>query len=130
VTRIFRLMTLAELRILIRCPNVIGLSLMMPVLLMLFFGALYSNTKFGYPPIKAVNFILPEYAVLAVMSLAFNTIGINVAASRGQLILKRFGGTPLPRWLVLIALAISATALIILVEAVLVALGLVVFAPK
>jgi ABC-2 type transport system permease protein len=125
VTRMFRRQTLAELRVLIRRPEVIGFALMMPLLLMLFFGALYSDQRFD--GIKAVNFILPQYAVLAVMSLAFNTVGIKIADDRGKLILKRFAGTPLPRWVLLLALIVSAAFLIILVEIVLVVVGILVF---
>jgi ABC-2 type transport system permease protein len=118
---------LAQLRVMIRKPQVLALALMMPVLITLFFGELYVNTKFGFPPVKAINFLLPQYCVLAVMTLAFNTIGIGIAETRGLLILKRIGGTPLPRGILLVAMVISATLLVIAAEIVLIALGILVF---
>jgi len=118
---------LAQLRVMMRKPQVLALALAMPVIIMLFFGELYINTNFGFPPIKAINFLLPQYCVLAVMVLAFNTIGIGIAETRGLLILKRIGGTPLPRGILLAAMVISAAVLIILAVTALVLVGIIVF---
>src|SRR5579871_6868965 len=89
--------SLMEVRLMLRRHNVIGFSLLLPVVFLLFFGALYGAQTVAGTNITYINYIIPGYAVYAVMSVALSTLVVNLAAERQAGILKRLGGTPLRR---------------------------------
>jgi ABC-2 type transport system permease protein len=89
----------AELRILSRNGEQLLLTILIPVLVLVFFGitdVLPSSLD------DHMDFLTPGVIALAVMSTAMVSLGIATGFERGYQVLKRLGPTPLgrPRWLV------------------------------
>src|SRR5579862_3328917 len=95
--RLLLLQSWMEVRLMLRRPYVIGFSLLLPIVFLLFFGALYGTQSVAGTDITYINYIVPGYAVYAVMTVALSTLVVNLANERQARILKRLGGTPLPR---------------------------------
>jgi ABC-2 type transport system permease protein len=93
---IFR-QAIQETRLLLRRREVVIFSLLLPVLFLAFFGALYGGDTIPHSNQKYIDYIVPGYAVYAVMAVALGTLCANIATERQFGILKRLGGTPLPR---------------------------------
>jgi ABC-2 type transport system permease protein len=119
--RALRLQTLIEIKLVLRRRQSLIFALLLPVFLLIFSGSLYGSSR--YQHIKSINFVLPQYAVLGILGLALNTIAITIAFERQYGILKRLGGTPLPRQTLIVAKIGAAVVLITAVEVVLFVLG-------
>jgi len=85
-----------------RGENVL-ITLIVPVLLLVFFASL-GIVPAGQSPI---GFLLPGMLALAVISTGMVSLGIATAYERYYGVLKRLGGTPLPRWGLIAAKALS-----------------------
>jgi ABC-2 type transport system permease protein len=88
----------AELRILSRNGEQLLLTLIIPVLVLVFFGiADVLPSSFD----DHLDFLTPGVIALAIMSSAMVSLGIATGFERGYQVLKRLGATPLgrPRWL-------------------------------
>jgi ABC-2 type transport system permease protein len=95
----FRSQLGAELRILSRNGEQLLLTVVIPVLLLVFFGltdVLPSSLD------DHMDFLTPGVIALAIMSSAMVSLGIATGFERGYKVLKRLGVTPLgrPRWLI------------------------------
>lgn len=92
----------AELQILVRNGEQLLLTLIIPVMLLIFFSVVEVLPS-GDPAIfeDPVDFLTPGIVALAVMSSAMVSLGIATGFERGYHVLKRLGVTPLgrPRWL-------------------------------
>jgi ABC-2 type transport system permease protein len=86
--------TLMEFKLLLRNGEQVGLSLIIPLLLLFFFNLplLYS---LGDP--RRIDFVVPSIIALAVMSAAFTGLAIGTGFERKYAVLKRLGATALPR---------------------------------
>ena len=83
-----------ELVLALRRGESVLVTLIVPTLLLLFFGAVaVLPTGAG----RAVDFLLPGILALAIMSTAMVSLGIATAFERHYRVLKRLGGSPLPR---------------------------------
>jgi ABC-2 type transport system permease protein len=109
-----------EFRLLLRNGEQVGLTLLIPLLLLVFFNLplLYSlDTP------RRIDFVVPSIIALSVMSAAFTGLAIGTGFERKYAVLKRLGATALPRS-ILIAGKTLAVLLLELVQLVLVcALG-------
>src|SRR5437899_2022235 len=115
--------TAVEIRLWLRRRETVIFSLLLPVLFLAFFGALYGNNSVGNT--KYINFIVPGYAVYAIMAVALGTISGNLANERHFGILKRLGGTPLPRATLIVAKITAAAGLAAAVIGVLIIVGMI-----
>lgn len=92
----------AELQIVLRNGEQLLLTLIIPVMLLVFFSVV-DVLPSGDPTVFAdpVDFLTPGILALAVMSSAMVSLGIATGFERGYHVLKRLGVTPLgrPRWL-------------------------------
>src|SRR6266568_4293486 len=96
---------LAELTAWLRDRDI---TLSVPVLLLIFFASLnIVPATNGH----AINFLLPGMLALAVMATGMVSLGIATAYERYYGVLKRLGGSPLPRSGLIIAKVISVLAL-------------------
>src|SRR5438270_12802712 len=114
-----------ELLMTLRRGESILITLIVPVLLLVFFASLniIPATK-G----KAVDFLLPGMLALAVMATGMVSLGIATAYERYYGVLKRLGSTPFPRS-GLVAAKMLAVAVIEIVQiALLMAVGAIFFA--
>src|SRR2546430_5519874 len=100
--------TRVELLLTLRRGESILITLVVPVLLLIFFASLnIIPATTG----KAVDFLLPGILALAVMAAGMVSLGIATAYERYYGVLKRLGGSPLPRSGLIIAKVISVLAL-------------------
>jgi ABC-2 type transport system permease protein len=86
--------TAMEFKLLLRNGEQVGLTLLIPLLLELFFNLplLYSlDTP------RRIDFVVPSIITLAVMSAAFTGLAIGTGFERKYAVLKRLGATALPR---------------------------------
>jgi ABC-2 type transport system permease protein len=83
-----------EFKLLLRNGEQVGLTLVIPLLLLFFFNLplLYSV---GTP--RRIDFVVPSILALAVMSTAFTGLAIGTGFERKYGVLKRLGATALPR---------------------------------
>src|SRR5581483_5731545 len=104
--RMFVAQASIELRLALRRGESVLITLVVPVLLFVFFAAVVplpslSGGAPGSPPAAAA--LLPGMLALAIMSTAMVSLGIATAFERQYGVLKRLGGTPLPRPVLLAA---------------------------
>ena len=114
----------AELRILSRNGEQLLLTLVIPVLVLVFFG-LTDVLPSSFD--DHLDFLTPGVVALAVMSTSMVSLGIATGFERSYQVLKRLGATPLgrPRWLlakILTVLLVEIVQLAVLVP-VAIALG-------
>ena len=100
--------TQVELLLTLRRGESVLITLIVPVLLLIFFASLNIVPATKGP---AVNFLLPGMLALAVMATGMVSLGIATAYERYYGVLKRLGGSPLPRSGLIIAKIISVLAL-------------------
>ena len=97
-----------ELLLTLRRGESVLITLVVPVLLLVFFASLnIIPATTG----KAVDFLLPGILALAVMAAGMVSLGIATAYERYYGVLKRLGSSPLPRSGLIIAKVISVLAL-------------------
>ena len=91
--RMLAAQTRMELRLLLRNGEQVGLTLVIPLLLLVFFNLplLYSIDG------RRIDFVVPSILALAVMSAAFTGLAIGTGFERKYGVLKRLGATALPR---------------------------------
>src|SRR6266436_2780424 len=100
--------TQVELLLTLRRGESVLITLIVPVLLLIFFASLnIVPTSSG----KAVDFLLPGILALAIMAAGMVSLGIATAYERYYGVLKRLGSSPLPRSGLIIAKVISVLVL-------------------
>ncbi len=100
--------TKIELLLTLRRGESVLITLIVPVLLLIFFASLnIIPAATG----KAVDFLLPGILALAVMAAGMVSLGIATAYERYYCVLKRLGSSPLPRSGLIIAKLISVLVL-------------------
>lgn len=116
-TRMLGAQSAMEFRLLLRNGEQVGLTLVIPLLLLFFFNLplLYS---LGTP--RRIDFVAPSIMALAVMSASFTGLAIGTGFERKYSVLKRLGATALPRS-VLVGGKTIAVLLLELVQVVLIA---------
>jgi ABC-2 type transport system permease protein len=86
--------TMMELRLTSRRGENLLVTLVIPLVLLLFFG---STSVFAMGGGRPVDFLVPGILALAIMSTGMVSLGIATAYERHYGVLKRLGGTPLTR---------------------------------
>ena len=112
-----------ELRLTARRGENVLVTILIPVAVLVFFATVGSEPGIPEHP---VDFLLPGVLALAIIASGLVSLGIATAYERSYGVLKRLGGSPLPRWGLVAAkvaavLAIEAGQVVVLL---LVALGL------
>jgi ABC-2 type transport system permease protein len=83
-----------ELRLMSRRGENLLVTLVIPLVLLLFFG---STSVFAVGAERQVDFLVPGILALAIMSTGMVSLGIATAYERHYGVLKRLGGSPLTR---------------------------------
>lgn len=112
-----------ELRILSRNGEQLLLTIVIPVLVLVFFGITdVLPSSFD----DHMDFLTPGVIALAIMSSSMVSLGIATGFERGYQVLKRLGATPLgrPRWLLAKILTVLVVEIVQVVVLVPIALGL------
>lgn len=116
--------TRVELLLTLRRGESVLITLVVPVLLLIFFASLnIIQAATG----SAVDFLLPGMLALAVMATGMVSLGIATAYERYYGVLKRLGSSPLPRSGLIIAKVISVLALELLQVIILVGVAVVLY---
>ncbi len=92
--RMLRAQTLMEFRLLMRNGEQVGLTFVMPLLLLFFFNL---PLLYSLPTPRRIDFVVPSIIALAVMSASFTGLAIGTGFERKYAVLKRLGATALPR---------------------------------
>jgi ABC-2 type transport system permease protein len=100
VWRQFRL----ERRMFWRNPSAAFFGVLLPLLLLAIFGAVFAGRQ------EDLDVIVPGIAGLSIMSATFTSLAYNLTTLRERGILKRLRGTPLPTSAYLAGLAANAVA--------------------
>jgi len=106
--RMLSAQTAIEFRLQLRNAEQVGLTLIIPLLLLFFFNLplLYS---LGVS--RRIEFVVPSIIALAVMSAAFTGLAIGAGFERKYAVLKRLGATALPRGVLVAAKTLSVLLL-------------------
>jgi len=113
-----------ELRLTSRRFENLFVMLVIPPALLAFFAAVpVLSTGAEHP----VDFLLPGVLALAVISTAFVNLGIATGFERGYGVLKRLGGSPLPRSALLASKLISVAVVEVIQVLLLVGIAFIVF---
>ena len=113
-----------ELLMTLRRGESVLITLIVPVLLLVFFASLnIVPTTSG----KAVDFLLPGMLALAIMATGMVSLGIATAYERYYGVLKRLGSSPLPRSGLISAKVISVLVLELIQVIVLVAVAVILY---
>jgi ABC-2 type transport system permease protein len=85
-----------DLRTFFRDPRARGLTLAVPVVMLVFFGSVFKHTSFTYngTSIMGSYYYLPRMVVLGVMGVALSNMVITLVAERESGALKRRRATP------------------------------------
>jgi ABC-2 type transport system permease protein len=119
--RMLRAQTGVELRLTLRRGESVLVTVFVPVLLLVFFGAVAVLPV--APGVHPMDVLLPGVLALAVMSTAMVSLGIATAFERQYGVLKRLGGSPLPRPALLAAKILSVLVIEVVQVTLLVAVG-------
>ncbi len=110
-----------ERRMFWRNPSAAFFGVLLPLLLLAIFGAVFSSRQ------KDLDVIVPGIAGLSIMSATFTSLAYNLTTLRERGILKRLRGTPLPPSAYLAGLGGNAVANAVLQLALVIVAGHVVF---
>ncbi len=116
--------TQVELLLTLRRGESVLITLIVPVLLLIFFASLNIIPATSG---KAVDFLLPGMLALAVMATGMVSLGIATAYERYYGVLKRLGSSPLPRSGLIIAKVISVLVLELIQVIVLIGVAVVLY---
>ena len=93
-SRMLRAQTVMEFRLLLRNGEQVGLTVIIPLLLLVFFNL---PLLYSVPAPRRIDFVVPSIMALAVMSASFTGLAIGTGFERKYAVLKRLGATALPR---------------------------------
>jgi ABC-2 type transport system permease protein len=97
-----------EFKLLLRNGEQVGLTLLIPLLLLFFFNL---PLLYSLPTPRRIDFVAPSIIALAVMSAAFTGLAIGTGFERKYAVLKRLGATALPRSVLLLGKTCSVLLL-------------------
>ncbi len=100
--------TRMELRLTLRRGEGVLITMVVPIVLLVFFAGIGIKPE-GYE--RPIDFLLPGMLALAVMSTGLVSLSIRTAYERSYGVLKRLGSTPLTRPQLLAAKVVSVVAI-------------------
>jgi ABC-2 type transport system permease protein len=96
-----------ELKMLLRNGEQVALTLVIPLLLLFFFNLKLLYSLDG----RRIDFVAPSIIALSVMSSAFTGLAIGTGFERKYGVLKRLGGTALPRHILILGKTLAVLVL-------------------
>lgn len=100
--------TAMELKLTFRRGENVLITIVVPIVLLVFFASLGLIPSTSDGPL---DFLVPGILALAIISTGMVNLGIATAYERYYGVLKRLGGSPLPRWGLLLAKALAVLVL-------------------
>jgi ABC-2 type transport system permease protein len=114
--------TSVEFRLQLRNAEQVGLTLVIPLLLLFFFNL---PLLYSLGVARRIEFVVPSMIALAVMSASFTGLAIATGFERKYAVLKRLGATALPRSVLVTAKTLSVLLLEVVQVLLIFLLGLV-----
>lgn len=105
--QMLRAQTGVEFKLLLRNGEQVGLTLVIPLLLTVFFNLPLLYAIEG----RRIDFVVPSILALSVMSAAFTGLAIGTGFERKYGVLKRLGATAMPRSVLITAKTLAVLAL-------------------
>ncbi len=118
--------TRAELTMTLRRGESVLVTIIMPVVFLIFFAQAMRN-KPPAPFHSSIDFLLPGLLAVAIMSTGMVSLGIATAYERYYGVLKRLGSSPLPRWGLLASKMLAVLAVEVVQAVLLCALAALLF---
>ncbi|MGH9136892.1 MAG: ABC transporter permease [Acidimicrobiales bacterium] len=112
-----------------RNPAAAMFTFAFPLLFLVIFTSVFDDTA-GAPGGREVDistYYLPAILSFAVLTSCYTNVAMTVTFAREQGILKRVAGTPLPRLVYLLGKVVHAVAIMVLLVAIVVAFGVIVY---
>lgn len=119
--RMLRAQTAMEFRLLLRNGEQVALTMVIPLLLLVFFNL---PLLYSLDAARRIDFVVPSIVALAVMSAAFTGLAIGTGFERKYAVLKRLGATALPRAVLIGGKTLAVLLLEVVQVALICALGL------
>ena len=120
----------AQNRVFWRSPVAAFFTLVLPLMMLVLFVALFGNDSLESiesGDVKTAQFYAPGLAVFSAASATYTNIGINLSIRRDERILKRVRGTPLPPWIYLAGVVLSAVWIALIATVVMLGVGIVAY---
>ena len=120
----------AENRMFWRSPVGAFFTLGLPLVMLVLFVALFGNEPIDHPEygdITTAQFYAPGLGVFAAASATFTNIAINLSMRRDDGVLKRVRGTPIPPWVFLGGVIVSAVWIAVCATIVMLGLGVLAY---
>jgi len=95
----------SELRLFVRNRQQVAFGLLFPLAFLLLFGAIFGQREFRRRPM--IDFMLPGYLVMSMLSIAFMSVSISLALERQRGVLRRLGSLPRGRPVLMAAKVLS-----------------------
>ena len=119
--RMLAAQTAMEFRLQLRNLEQVGLTLVIPLLLLFFFNL---PLLYSLGVARRIDFVVPSILALAVMSSSFTGLAIGTGFERKYAVLKRLGATALPRSVLIGGKTLSVLLLELVQVVLIVAFGL------
>jgi ABC-2 type transport system permease protein len=107
-SRMLAAQTRLEFRLQLRNAEQVGLTLVIPLLLLFFFNL---PLLYSLDVARRIDFVVPSIIALAVMSAAFTGLAIATGFERKYAVLKRLGATAMPRSVLVLGKTLSVLLL-------------------
>lgn len=121
----------ADLKIFRRNPAALFFTAILPVIFLCLFVGIFGNNRLKeYGGIHASTVYVPSFIALAVVSASFVSLAMGFTRMRESGMLKRVRATPVPSWIVFAGRIGTAIVTAIVVTALLMLIGGVVFGVK
>lgn len=112
-----------------RNPAAAFFTFAFPLLFLFIFNTVFGNDEvrlFGHAT-KQASFYVPAIAAFSVITACFTNIAMGISFSRDEGVLKRKLGTPLPRWAFIAGRILHATAIELVLFAIVATVGVLVY---
>src|SRR5262249_31465816 len=117
--------TRAELTMTLRRGENVLVTLILPVLFLVFFAQFLRTPPAPFR--RPIDFLLPGILAVAIMSAGMVSFGIATACERYYGVLRRLGPSPLPRWGLIAAKVVAVFAVELIQMVLLVVLGVLLY---
>jgi len=116
-----------EWRIFWRTPISAFFTIFFPLLIFVVFSLVFGNERIDYLGITTAQFYAPALAVFSAVSATYTNLSISTAYQRGEGILKRVRGTPLPSWIYLTGKIVASIGIALIGSLIMIGVGMVFF---
>jgi ABC-2 type transport system permease protein len=99
-----------ELKQFFRTRESLVFTLLFPVMLMVIFGSIFSSIEIA-PGVTLSQYFVTGMIASGILSTGFQNLAITIPIERDRGVLKRYRGTPMPKWVYFAGKAISVFVL-------------------